>query len=1214
MTDPWVGEQLAALGLTRFNPREPRGPHTGEWVKVGAAGFLHGLSVVGRRRDGSHVRGQYHDPSKSVLQQGAGGPKTAVTHVRPAEPGSTSAAYAKWRRENLLPMTRFNPREARDPHSGKWVTADYAGHLDGRTVHAKTLYGKDIHGTYDHQAGTVTTRLGRKHAVSRIEEPAGNTPAAKPPAAGTAAYQKWRRGNLLPTGPGPIKTEGAVSDYTARRTAETATALTVPEPIGKPGGPGLFHIKGLGLPPYIQHVRDDLMEKGVPESRATGMAVGIVRNWSEGHDGKGHKVSAEVQAAAAKNIAQWEADKARTAHGAKRSLTAEARNTDMAGTELYDADGLDASWDGSHDDLPDLDGLDVEDFETAAGDEPGTVSRAAKLGTGARFAALKSSLAAKGASNPGALAAFIGRKKFGKQKFHKLASAARKRKGGGPAAMASRSMEIFRYWPLEECRIMRAAEGREYESGRVVEAYAAVFNTPAEIKDHEGHYEEEIDPGAFSQVLRAIHPDRNNGYWNTTCLYNHGMTVFGTPAERFSLPAGVPRHVAAEGKGLLTRTEYAATPLGEELLELVNMGALRSQSFTGGIVRSDPALKHPGDRYRKAYGGALQRVRRLVLGLREYGLTPFAAYSGAEVMGVRMQLPGGLDFEEFDDLEDGPAEKPMTRQSSPGRMATASRIPTKREPCHGPPETGCTSSAPRSCWHSTASRCPSAARKSKGVLPMRLQEMLDRQSAIRNELASMDADPSVTEEGDGNIRDTLIDEYESLERLKEPVISRMEKIKLIQRSADNPANRDDYDGPATSAARRWDGGQTPEFMSRLDPFAELDKVRDGLVRGSDMVARSMNVIEMHAKRGMLLADRAEEATRKCASDPMIARHALLTGHDEYVEAFRAYVNDPQGDGLRMAQRSLTLGTASGGYLLPYVLDPTIVITSDGSTNPYRAMADIKQTTSNAWQGVNSAGVQMGWLDEGGQSSDQTPATGQIQIFVKKAAAWVIGSFESVGDTNFADQLPRLLADSKDILEETAFARGTGGTGNSGQPLGVLNSLGTAQRVLAGGSGVAAFTGTLGSGGANNGGLGDVMALNGALGPRFRMSPSVGWVATITNINKIRILDQYGGAGFWANLGQGTPPTLMEKQIRESPSLTQTPGTGTALAAAAGIFGDWSKFYVVDRIGSTMLFDPLIKGAGTANMPTGNQGWFYYWRVGSGVATPNAFRWASGGTA
>jgi len=498
---------------------------------------------------------------------------------------------------------------------------------------------------------------------------------------------------------------------------------------------------------------------------------------------------------------------------------------------------------------------------------------------------------------------------------------------------------------------------------------------------------------------------------------------------------------------------------------------------------------------------------------------------------------------------------------------------------------------------------------------MRLQEMLDRQSAIRSELSDMDADPGTTEEGDGNIRDTLIDEYEKIEEMKRPVQARMEKIRLIRTAGGEDGEGGEavrYDNGAASASRRWGNGDTPDFMMRLDPFADLEKVRDGLVRGTDMIARSMSVIETHHKRGLLRTERAEEAARKVTSDPMIARHALLTGHDEYVEAFRQYLNDPMGEGLRAAQRSLTLGTASGGYLLPYVLDPTIVLTSDGSVNPYRAMSAVKTTTSNAWQGVNSAGVQMGWLDEGGQAADQTPAAGQIQIFPKKAAAWVIASFEANADTNFADQLPRLLADSKDILEETAFARGTGGVGNAGQPFGIVNRLGTAQRVLAGGSGIPAFA--QGTAGVNGGGAGDVMALNGALGPRFRLSDSVGWVMTIANINRIRIVDQYGGGAFWANLGQGQPPTLLDKQIRESPSLTQTPGTGTALAAASGVFGDWSKFYIVDRIGSTMLFDPLLKGAGTANMPTGNQGWFYYWRVGSDVATANAFRWATGGTA
>ena len=55
-------------------------------------------------------------------------------------------------------------------------------------------------------------------------------------------------------------------------------------------------------------------------------------------------------------------------------------------------------------------------------------SRKPKLGTGARFKALKAKLSKKGIRNPGALAASIGRKKYGKKRFQKLAARGRKKK------------------------------------------------------------------------------------------------------------------------------------------------------------------------------------------------------------------------------------------------------------------------------------------------------------------------------------------------------------------------------------------------------------------------------------------------------------------------------------------------------------------------------------------------------------------------------------------------------------------------------------------------------------------------------------------------------------------------------------------------------------------------------------------------------------------
>ena len=53
---------------------------------------------------------------------------------------------------------------------------------------------------------------------------------------------------------------------------------------------------------------------------------------------------------------------------------------------------------------------------------------AAKLGSGARFKALKKKLAAKGARDPAALAATIGRKKHGSAAMARMAAAARNKK------------------------------------------------------------------------------------------------------------------------------------------------------------------------------------------------------------------------------------------------------------------------------------------------------------------------------------------------------------------------------------------------------------------------------------------------------------------------------------------------------------------------------------------------------------------------------------------------------------------------------------------------------------------------------------------------------------------------------------------------------------------------------------------------------------------
>jgi len=199
---------------------------------------------------------------------------------------------------------------------------------------------------------------------------------------------------------------------------------------------------------------------------------------------------------------------------------------------------------------------------------------------------------------------------------------------------ASRA-EFMRLYALEDIHILRSADGGD---GRTVEAYAAVFGEPAEIQDHEGHYIEVIEPTAFNRAIEHASRARGGFPGSVKVLWNHGRDLSGKTSDRFSMPIGVPVDIRAESRGLLTRTRYSETPLADEVLENIRAGSITSQSFTGAIMRSAPQLRR-GDKYRPR-GGDLTTVRRTEMGLREYGPVLWPAYSGAEIVGVRMSTPG----------------------------------------------------------------------------------------------------------------------------------------------------------------------------------------------------------------------------------------------------------------------------------------------------------------------------------------------------------------------------------------------------------------------------------------------------------------------------------------------------------------------------------------------------------------------------------------------
>jgi hypothetical protein len=122
----------------------------------------------------------------------------------------------------------------------------------------------------------------------------------------------------------------------AKFTPHTPEASTVVKPTVPPGGPGLFHVKGLHLPPYIEHLYPHLVAR-YGKHDAYGVAVGIVKKWAQGvnpggyktKSGKGKRTHPDVRAAAQKNVAEWEKDKA-DAHAHHGGHEAKASAVELA--------------------------------------------------------------------------------------------------------------------------------------------------------------------------------------------------------------------------------------------------------------------------------------------------------------------------------------------------------------------------------------------------------------------------------------------------------------------------------------------------------------------------------------------------------------------------------------------------------------------------------------------------------------------------------------------------------------------------------------------------------------------------------------------------------------------------------------------------------------------------------------------------------------------
>lgn len=458
----------------------------------------------------------------------------------------------------------------------------------------------------------------------------------------------------------------------------------------------------------------------------------------------------------------------------------------------------------------------------------------------------------------------------------------------------------------------------------------------------------------------------------------------------------------------------------------------------------------------------------------------------------------------------------------------------------------------------------------------RADEIRTRMQAIRSDIDALEGVEEEKEEHHVRM-DALLGEWDDLQTELEPLEEREQKVAALRARSQQQGNVERTQGPDV-------------FIKRdLDPYADMESVRSGLVRPADMRARALKAVEQYAERSdhwQLQHDGAEQVVRMVEKGGQkfgtaVAEHILQTSTPEYLQAFQQYMENPTGFSSRAA---LSLTPANGGYLVPFTLDPSIILTNNGSANPYRRYATIKTTATNDWNGVTSAGVSAEWTAEGIEAADATPTVGQLKITPQKADAYLFGSYEVLGDSDIAQQLPELLGDAKDRLEESAFATGTG----SGQPYGVI----TRGTTLAAASGTAATGPTAAS----------VYSLLGALPARWRgPGARLAWLSNLTAINTLRNVASFSGANTSiVNDANGTP-SMLGIPFLESTSIT---GTYANLAKVLAL-GDMRQYYIVDRIGMSVVYDPIVLGAN--RRPTGQGAWYAFWRVGADVSTAGAFR-------
>jgi HK97 family phage major capsid protein len=401
----------------------------------------------------------------------------------------------------------------------------------------------------------------------------------------------------------------------------------------------------------------------------------------------------------------------------------------------------------------------------------------------------------------------------------------------------------------------------------------------------------------------------------------------------------------------------------------------------------------------------------------------------------------------------------------------------------------------------------------------------------------------------------------------------------------NEYDRDPILNPDSVEDHRF---RNPWDLSEVRTFGrDKDEVNAELrARAFDAIEKMSGATDHIRETGTKILDKYDDG------DASIARMVLGTSKPAYLRAWskmaanRGHLLKPEEQQALDEVRAMSLTPSGGGYLVPFQLDPTVIITANGSNNEIRRVSRNVVATGNTWNGISAGLVSWSWDAEASEVSDDAPTFAQPAIPIYMARGFVPISIEALEDeANVTGNVAELLAGGREVLEAAAFTTGSG----VGQPTGVITAL------TGGSSEVASAT-------ADTLAVGDVYGLWGSLPTRYRRNAT--WVGNTLIYNRIRQFDTAGGSALWANIGGGTPDTLLGRPAIEAEDLS-----GTITAAQNNrvlVVGDFQNYVIADRIGMTVEFIPHLFGT-TNGRPKGQRGWFAYYRTGATVVNPAAFR-------